>query len=143
MGCIFCEEAGGEILWEDDFCRAVWAYEADYPGLCRVVWDRHVKEMTDLDPDGRNQMMRVVFAVEQALIQVLGPEKVNLASLGNQVAHLHWHVIPRFKNDPHFPFAIWGRKVREGGHPLPPDFAMNMRRSIDQLLTMKRGLLKG
>ncbi len=71
MGCIFCEEAGGEILWEDDYCRAVWAYEADYPGLCRVVWDRHVKEMTDLDTDGRSQMMRVVFALEQALIQVL------------------------------------------------------------------------
>ena len=49
MPCVFCEEAGGEILWEDDFCRAVWAYEADYPGLCRVIWDRHVKEMTDLD----------------------------------------------------------------------------------------------
>ena len=49
MGCVFCEGAGGEILWEDDYCRAVWAYEADYPGLCRVIWDRHVKEMTDLD----------------------------------------------------------------------------------------------
>jgi diadenosine tetraphosphate (Ap4A) HIT family hydrolase len=134
MGCMFCEEACGEILWEGDLCRAVWAYEADYPGLCRVVWDRHVKEMTDLDLDDRNRMMRVVFALEQALIQVLGPEKVNLASLGNQVPHLHWHVIPRFKGDPHFPFAIWGRKVREGGHPLPPDFAMNMRRSIEQLL---------
>jgi hypothetical protein len=43
---------------------------------------------------------------------VLGAEKVNLASLGNQVPHLHWHVIPRFKDDPHFPFAIWGRKMR-------------------------------
>jgi diadenosine tetraphosphate (Ap4A) HIT family hydrolase len=85
---------------------------------------------------------RVVFALEQALIQVVQPEKVNLASLGNQVPHLHWHVIPRFKNDPHFPFAIWGRKVREGGHPLPPEFAMKLRGALDQLLLAKRAPIK-
>jgi len=71
----------------------------------------------------------------------LHPDKINLASLGNQVPHLHWHVIPRFKDDPHWPFAIWGRQVREGGHPLPPEFAMEMRRALDQSLSAKRGLL--
>ena len=70
LGCIFCEEAGGEVLWEDDLCRAVWAYEADYPALCRVILDRHVKEMTELNVGERTQLMRVVFAVEQGLIQV-------------------------------------------------------------------------
>jgi len=141
MGCVFCEGAGGEVLWEDDFCRAVWAYEADYPGLCRAIWDRHVTEMNDLDAGGKSQIMRVVFALERALIEVLHPDKINLASLGNQVPHLHWHVIPRFKDDPHWPFAIWGRQVREGGHPLPPEFAMEMRRALDQSLSAKRGLL--
>lgn len=141
MGCVFCEGAGGEILWEDDFCRAVWAYEADYPGLCRVIWDRHVTEMNDLDADSKSQIMRVVFALERALIEVLHPDKINLASLGNQVPHLHWHVIPRFKDDPHWPFAIWGRQVRDGGHPLLPEFAMEMRRALESLLTAKRGLL--
>ena len=46
--CVFCQEAGGEVLWEDDACRVVWAYEPDYPALCRVIWDRHVKEMADM-----------------------------------------------------------------------------------------------
>jgi len=141
MGCVFCEGAGGEVLWEDDFCRVVWAYEADYPGLCRVIWDRHVTEMNDLDAGSKSQIMRAVFALERTLIEVLHPDKINLASLGNQVPHLHWHVIPRFKDDPHWPFAIWGRQVREGGHPLPPEFAMEMRRALDQSLSAKRGLL--
>jgi len=66
--CVFCEEAGGEILWEDDYCRVVWAYEHDYPGLCRVIWDRHVGEMTALEPAERSHVMKVVFATEQALI---------------------------------------------------------------------------
>ena len=143
MKCVFCEEAGGEILWEDDYCRAIWAYEPDYPGLCRVIWDQHVQEMTDLDATDRNRILRVVFAVEQALIKVLSPDKVNLASLGNQVPHLHWHVIPRFTDDPHWPFAIWGRRVRESSHPLPPQFAATMRGALDEVLAAKRGFRKG
>ena len=44
------------------------------------------------------------------------PAKVNLASLGTQVPHLHWHVIPRFTDDPHYPQPIWStaRRAREG-----------------------------
>ena len=140
--CVFCQEAGGEILREDDYCRAVWAYETDYPGLCRVIWDRHVREMTDLDPEQRGHLLRVVFALEKSLIEVLEPDKINLASLGNQVPHLHWHVVPRFKDDPHWPFAIWGRRARDGGHPLPAEFSSSMRRALDAALKTKRGLIR-
>ncbi len=136
--CVFCEEAGGEILWEDDYCRVVWAYEHDYPGLCRVIWDRHVGEMTALEPAERSHVMKVVFATEQALISVVAPDKVNLASLGNQVPHVHWHVIPRFRDDPHFPNSIWGQKLRQDGHPLPADFALHMRRALDEALKSRR-----
>jgi diadenosine tetraphosphate (Ap4A) HIT family hydrolase len=38
---------------------------------------------------------------------------VNLASLGNVVPHLHWHVIARFADDKHFPQPIWGQAQRE------------------------------
>jgi diadenosine tetraphosphate (Ap4A) HIT family hydrolase len=37
---------------------------------------------------------------------------VNLASLGNITPHLHWHVIPRFADDPHFPNPIWAARIR-------------------------------
>ncbi len=140
-GCELCENAGGEILWEDDFCRAVWAYQPDHPGLCRVICDRHVKEMTDLEPTERERIMKIVFATEQAVVKVLRPNKVNLASLGNLVPHIHWHVVPRFTDDPHFPHSIWSARLREGGHPLPPDFGIRMRRILDALL--KAPELKG
>jgi len=139
-GCELCENAGGEILWEDDYCRAVWAYEPEHPGLCRVIWDRHVKEMTDLKPGERDRIMKVVFATEQALITVVQPDKVNLASLGNLVAHVHWHVIPRFRDDPHFPNPIWGQKLRQAARGLPKDFSMRMRRALDEILK-PRGLV--
>jgi diadenosine tetraphosphate (Ap4A) HIT family hydrolase len=137
-GCDLCENAGGEVLWEDDICRVVWAYQPDHPGFCRVIWDRHVKEMADLEPAQRERIMRVVFAVEQALIAVLQPDKMNLASLGNAVPHIHWHVIPRFLDDPHFPNPVWGEKVRQAARPLPNDFAMRMRQALDAALKPRR-----
>jgi diadenosine tetraphosphate (Ap4A) HIT family hydrolase len=138
--CELCENAGGEVLWEDDFCRVVWAYQPDHPGFCRVIWDKHVQEMSDLAAADRDRLMRAVFAAEQALVDVIKPDKINLASLGNVTPHLHWHVIPRFVDDPHFPNPVWGHKRREGAHPLPPDFAMRMRRALDQALRSKGGL---
>jgi diadenosine tetraphosphate (Ap4A) HIT family hydrolase len=44
---------------------------------------------------------------------VLHPHKVNLASFGNFVPHLHWHIIPRWEDDSYFPESIWGNKLRE------------------------------
>ena len=65
---------------------------------------------------GAPEIMEVVFAVESVLREQLDPAKVNLASLGTQVPHLHWHVIPRFTDDPHYPQPIWStaRRAREG-----------------------------
>lgn len=108
MHCQLCEEEGGTVLWRDDFCRVVRVPGGDYPGLCRVVLNRHVKEMTDLPDAEGARLMRAVFATESALRGLFRPDKINLASFGNQVPHLHWHVIPRTSDDPHFPDPSWG-----------------------------------
>ena len=79
----------------------------DYPGYCRVIWRSHVGEVSDLAGPDRRYLMALVFATEAALRQLYAPQKMNLASLGNLVPHVHWHVIPRFIDDPHFPASIW------------------------------------
>jgi diadenosine tetraphosphate (Ap4A) HIT family hydrolase len=56
--------------------------------------------------------MAVVFAVEGSLRNTLSPDKVNVASLGNLTPHLHWHVIPRFADDTHFPHSVWAQPQR-------------------------------
>jgi diadenosine tetraphosphate (Ap4A) HIT family hydrolase len=56
--------------------------------------------------------MDVVTAVEGVLRGRLAPTKVNLASLGNVVPHLHWHVIARFDWDAKFPQPVWGEVQR-------------------------------
>lgn len=114
MNCPLCDKPGGEVLWQDDFCRVVLVSDTpEYPGFCRVILNRHVKEMTDLAPSDRNRLMDAVWKTEQAVRIVLRPDKINLASFGNVVPHLHWHVVPRFLDDRHFPNPIWGRAVRQ------------------------------
>ena len=102
------------ILWADDFCRVVLLHDTDYPAYCRVELLAHVKEMSDLLPMQRARMMKCVFAVETAIHEVIAPDKINLASLGNKTPHLHWHVIPRFEHDKHFPNSHWADEMREG-----------------------------
>jgi diadenosine tetraphosphate (Ap4A) HIT family hydrolase len=122
MTCPLCDTPGGALLWRDDFCRVVLVTdEPDYPGFLRVILNAHVKEMTDLSAADQSTLMRVVFAAEAALLEVLQPDKINLASLGNVVPHLHWHVIPRFADDPHFPNPLWGTKLRDTPHAVPAD----------------------
>lgn len=112
MACELCEKPGGDLVWQDERCRVVRVDEPGYPGFCRVIWSSHVREMTDLPETERSHFMRIVFALEATLRELMQPDKVNLASLGNVVPHLHWHVIPRFADDPHFPAAIWAAPQR-------------------------------
>jgi len=112
-GCPLCGAVGEEALWHDSFCRVILVEDDHYPGFCRVILNAHVKEMTDLAMDERQRLMAVAFTVEAALRELLQPDKINLASLGNVVPHVHWHVIPRFVDDVHFPEAIWATPRRE------------------------------
>jgi diadenosine tetraphosphate (Ap4A) HIT family hydrolase len=131
--CEFCVSAGGEVLWDDGFARVVLVADADHPGYCRVILNAHRKEMTDLTELERARLMKVVFTVEKLLLDLLRPDKINLASFGNMVPHLHWHVIPRFADDPHFPNPVFGEKMREGARSLPAGFSQAMRKRLQAL----------
>jgi len=113
QNCEFCTSPGGAVLWQNDLCRVVRADEPDYPGFLRVILQRHAREMTDLDESERARLMAVVWAVESAVREVMEPDKMNVASLGNMTPHVHWHVIPRFADDRHFPSPIWAAPRRE------------------------------
>lgn len=132
--CPLCVGHGGELLWRDGLCHVLLVDEPGYPGCCRVVLNRHVAEMTDLEEHEREHMMRVVFAVEREMRRLLSPAKINLASLGNQVPHVHWHVIPRWLEDRHFPAPIWSAPRRT--HATPPVNHVqiaNLRAVLEQL----------
>lgn len=111
---MLCRESGGVVLLKTDAWRIVLAdNEPLHPATCRVIWNAHVREMTDLAPAARAAFIAAVMHAEQAVRAVLQPFKINLASLGNVTPHLHWHVVPRWEDDAHFPNAIWGPARRD------------------------------
>lgn len=111
--CELCTTPGGELVWENTLCRVVSVDDPDYPGFCRVILKRHQREMSDLPENEQHELMRIVFAVEASVRRVLDPDKINLASLGNLTPHVHWHVIPRWREDRCFPNPIWGPAQRQ------------------------------
>lgn len=110
--CPLCRPQGEAVVWRDPARRVILVADPAYPGYCRVIWNAHVREMTELSAEQRALMMNTVYAVEQVLRDQLRPDKINLASLGNQAPHLHWHVIPRFRDDAHFPDPVWAAARR-------------------------------
>lgn len=117
--CPLCAKDLENVIVDNQHARILFVVENAYP-ILRVVAKKHVKEMTDLEVDERNALMQMVFACEVVLRQFLKADKINLASLGNVVPHLHWHIIARFENDAHFPDSIWAKPRRE---PLMPKAA--------------------
>jgi diadenosine tetraphosphate (Ap4A) HIT family hydrolase len=113
VDCPLCIEDGGICLVRTKQYRIVAPREPEFLGLIRVIWNEHVVEMTDLEILPRNDFMRAVYFVEESVRQMMNPDKINLASLGNAVPHLHWHIIPRWLDDSYFPLPIWGQRQRE------------------------------
>jgi diadenosine tetraphosphate (Ap4A) HIT family hydrolase len=73
--------------------------------------------------------MTLVFAVEEAIRHVMQPDKINIAALGNMVPHIHWHVIPRYKNDAFFPGSAWSARTQE-----TPKSSLEDRRAFAKIL---------
>ena len=110
--CPLCENDDGTlVLRRSSRLRVVRVLDAQFPAFYRVVWNAHVTEFTDLLPADRQELMANVALVEDAMRSILAgpltPTKINLASLGNAVPHLHWHIVARYDWDTHFPQSIW------------------------------------
>lgn len=110
--CELCTSDGGVLVVRRPEFRVIRVADAHFPAFYRVVWNAHVAEWTDLAAPQRSLCMQAVAKLETVLRQALAPTKINLASLGNVVPHLHWHVIARFDWDSHFPQPVWGPAQR-------------------------------
>ncbi|MDM4766045.1 HIT family protein [Pelomonas sp. SE-A7] len=116
--CPLCRDAGGLLLVKTPKWRVIRSSDdGNFPAFYRLIWNAHVAEFSDLDAAERSECMEAVTAIERVLREALQATKINLATFGNVVPHLHWHVIARFDWDSHFPNPVWGaaRREVEGG----------------------------
>lgn len=137
--CPLCQATGGRELWRDALCRVVAVDDPSLPGFLRVVLNAHAAEMTDLPVADQAHLMRVVLTAERLVRRHVSPDKVNLASLGNVVPHVHWHVIPRWRDDRWFPDPIWA--TPRHAQPAPAERARLAETLIEGFARALRGAL--
>ena len=133
MNCVLCDGDGGLVVARTPLFRVVRVIEGDearrFPAFYRLIWNDHVAEFSDLSVTDRHACVDAVTEIERVLRSLLAPTKVNIASLGNVVPHLHWHVIARFEWDSHFPAPVWASAQRDG----PTDAAARLQLPLQRV----------
>lgn len=99
------------ILEENDEFHLLLLNNADYPWLILVPHTQYL-ELHHMDID---QQMLWLYKVQQVsffMEKHFQIDKLNVASIGNMVRQMHWHIIGRFENDAVFPAVVWGQKAQ-------------------------------
>ena len=92
------------------------------------------KEWSECDEDTRVQILRAIDIIERAMLRFYNPDKINIASFGNMLPQVHWHVQARFASDSYFPDPVWGKKRREAQLDLPDmeEFIERVRKDLEE-----------
>jgi len=99
------------IIFENDSIR-VEEEPFQIPWL-KIFSQKPYKEFSQCDDKIKQEILRVLDVIEKEMLEYFTPDKINIASFGNYVPHLHFHIQARFKNDSYFPEPTWGQKQRE------------------------------
>jgi len=77
------------------------------------------KEMSEVPSEIKFEIYDLLDILEKEMIAYYNPKKINIASFGNYMPHVHWHIMARFEEDSYFPEPMWGTKQREADLDLP------------------------
>lgn len=73
--------------------------EQSHPGRVIVAHKKHVSEIIELTDEERNQFFKDINTVSNAIHKVFNPDKVNYGAYGDTGHHLHFHLVPKYKDD--------------------------------------------
>lgn len=92
--------------------------KSEIPWL-KIFTQHPYHEMSDVPTHIRLEIYNLLDLIEREMISYYQPDKINVASFGNYLPHVHWHIMARFKNDSYFPEPMWGKEQRESDLDLP------------------------
>jgi diadenosine tetraphosphate (Ap4A) HIT family hydrolase len=115
--CSMIEEIRGGTFpdWLAELPRS-WLTLGDaqyYRGYCVLLAKRHVTELHAMPRGEAHELLDEILAVGRTLAEVLKPLKLNYECLGNQEPHVHWHIFPRYSEDPMRMSPVWLRPQAE------------------------------
>lgn len=79
-----------------------------YRGYALLLLKDHIRDLHQLPPDVQAGLFAELMRATAAVVSAYHPDKMNHLSLGNAEPHIHWHIIPRYADDPYYrqqPFA--------------------------------------
>jgi diadenosine tetraphosphate (Ap4A) HIT family hydrolase len=94
-------------------------HESEVPWL-KIFTKKARREFSECSHKEKLQIWHALDLIEKRMLEFYRPEKINIASFGNMLPQVHWHIMARFKEDSYFPEPMWGEKQREGKLNLPP-----------------------
>jgi diadenosine tetraphosphate (Ap4A) HIT family hydrolase len=122
-GCVFCAllaALGDADTWRNPASGQVTRKIRDLPasvvilgqdqfyrGYAVVIARTHATELYELPKPEATQYFHDLLQVARAIATAFKPRKLNYELLGNTVAHLHWHVFPRYEGDPSPLRPVW------------------------------------
>jgi diadenosine tetraphosphate (Ap4A) HIT family hydrolase len=92
--------------------------ESEVPWL-KIFTQHPYKEMSDVPAEIKFEIYDLLDIIEKMMIEYYDPKKINIASFGNYMPHVHWHIMARFEEDSFFPEPMWGTRQREAKLNLP------------------------
>ena len=111
--CGYC--SGGEILagfgikiCDLEVSQLILFKEQSHPGRVIVAYKDHVSEMVDISDEDRSRFFADVNHAAQALHRAFHPDKINYGAYGDGGCHLHFHLVPKYKDEFEWgtPFAM-------------------------------------
>jgi len=88
-------------------------HESEIPWLKIFTHIPH-KEFSQCSAEEKVMIIDMLDLIEVTMLEYFKPDKINIASFGNILPRVHWHIMARFANDSYFPEPMWGVKQREG-----------------------------
>jgi diadenosine tetraphosphate (Ap4A) HIT family hydrolase len=107
--------------------------KSEIPWL-KIFTNKDYKEFSQCPNEIKIEIFRCLDIIEKQMLEYFKPEKINIASFGNYVPHVHFHIMSRFKEDSYFPEPMWGKKQRVANLTLP-DFELFYEKVVKQLET--------
>jgi len=92
--------------------------KSEIPWL-KIFTQTSYKEMSDVPTSIRMEIYELLHKIEKEMINYYNPTKINIASFGNYMPHVHWHIMARFEKDSYYPEPMWGTKQRDANLKLP------------------------
>jgi diadenosine tetraphosphate (Ap4A) HIT family hydrolase len=151
LDCLFCRKLDdlaslpeAEVVWRFPHSVAFLGQWQHYHGYCVLVSRRHATELSGLSDAERRAYLDEMCLLAKAIEADFRPHKLNYELLGNQVPHLHWHLFPRYADDPDRLRPVWlaldaaerdadVRRRLEAGPEDRPATAARLRRSLHAL----------